>query len=92
MVCDTKICNKIRWYLDQKLAIKFLWTCVVQLWEGHFILQLQLQTHLAAARAMASSKWILLQAIAAGISPKISLLRPTKLRPPGLHIPPESAW
>jgi len=41
------------------------------------MLQLQLQAYLAAARAMASSKWILLQAMAAGISPRISLVRPT---------------
>ncbi len=41
---------------------------------------------------MDSSKSILLQAIAAGISPRISLLLPTKLSPPGLHIPPLSAW
>ena len=41
---------------------------------------------------MASSRWILLQVMAAGISPSISLLRPMKLIPPGLYIPPLSDW
>ena len=48
-------------------------------------------SYFCAFFAIASSRWILLQAIAAGISPNISLLRPMKVIPPGLHIPPESA-